>query len=71
MRHDLFRFGDGEDLNVAVLQLHNAVMRTPGMAIAGADGKAGARIERRRRIEIADGVHDVVETMGHPDDPSL
>src|SRR4030081_3327885 len=35
------------------------------MAVARADGKAGARIKFRRRVEIADGVHDMVETVGH------
>jgi hypothetical protein len=43
---------------------------TPRMAVARADGKAGARIKRRRRVEIADGVHDVVEAVGHPVNPS-
>jgi hypothetical protein len=40
------------------------------MAVARADGEAGARIKFRRRVEIADGVHDVVETMGHPEGPA-
>ena len=66
VRHDLFGLGDFEHFDVAILQLHDAVVRAPGMAVARADGEAGARIEFRRRVEIADGVHDVVETVGHP-----
>ena len=45
VRHDLLGFGDFEDFDVAVLQLHNAVMRAPRMAVARADGEAGAAIE--------------------------
>jgi len=67
--HDLFRLGNGEDFDVAILQLHNAVVSAPWMAVARADAKAGARIELGGRVEIADGVHDVVETMGHPAKP--
>jgi hypothetical protein len=39
------------------------------MAVAHPDGEAGVRIKFRRRVEIADGVHDVVETVGHPARP--
>jgi hypothetical protein len=35
------------------------------MAVARADGEAGARIKFRRRVEIADGMHDMVETVRH------
>jgi hypothetical protein len=35
------------------------------MAIAHPDGEADAAIKFRRRIEIADGMHDVVQTMWH------
>ena len=65
MRRDLLGLGDFEDLDIAILQLHNAVVRTPGMPVARADGEAGAAIELRRRVEVADGVHDMVETVGH------
>src|SRR3954471_8271107 len=41
-------------------------MRAPGVPVARADGEAGPAIKRRRRVEIADGVHDMVEPSGHP-----
>src|SRR6267142_2874346 len=65
VRHDLLRLGDFEDFDVAILQLHNSVVGAPRMAVARADGKAGVAIEFRRRVEIADGVHDMVETVRH------
>jgi hypothetical protein len=40
------------------------------MAVTRADAEAGAGLKFRRRVEIADGVHDVVETMGHPEGPA-
>ena len=40
-------------------------MSDPQWISARADGEAGARIKFRRGVEIADGVHDVVETVGH------
>ena len=65
VRRDLLRLGHFEDFDVAILQLHDAVVRTPFMAVARADGEAGAAIEFRRRVEIADGVHDMVKTVRH------
>jgi hypothetical protein len=41
------------------------------MTVAGADGEANASIEFRRRVEIADRVHDVIEAVGHPARPAL
>jgi hypothetical protein len=35
------------------------------MAVARADGEADAAIKLRRRVEIADGVHDMVKTVRH------
>src|SRR6266700_2334148 len=69
VRLDLLGLGDLKDFNVAILQLHNSVMGAPRMAVARADGKAGAAIKFRRRVEIADGVHDMVETVRHPARP--
>src|SRR6266568_5190893 len=69
VRHDLLRLGDLKDFDVAISQLHNSVVRAPRMAVARADGKAGAAIKFRRRVEIADGVHDMVETVRHPARP--
>src|SRR6195256_2669931 len=69
VRHDLLRLGDLKDFDVAILQLHNSVVGAPRMAVARADGKAGAAIKFRRPVEIADGVHDMVETVRHPARP--
>ena len=69
MRHNLLGFGDLQNLDVAVRQLHNAVVGAPGMAVAATYGKAGARVELRRRVNVANGMHDVVETVGHPMKP--
>src|SRR6267142_2232875 len=67
--HDLLRLGDLKDFDVAILQLHNSVVGAPRMAVARADGEAGVAIEFRRRVEIADGVHDMVATVRHPARP--
>jgi len=40
------------------------------MAIAAADREAGATIEFCGRVEIADCVNDMVETVGHPSSAS-
>ena len=47
-------------------ELYNAVVGAPGMAIARANREAEARIELAGRVEIADGVNDMVKTVGHP-----
>src|SRR4029450_13904837 len=39
------------------------------MAIARADGKAGAAVELAGRIEVADDMHDMVETARHSTRP--
>ena len=66
---ELLRLGQGQYLDEESRKLHDAVMRAPGMAIARADCEADAAIEIRRRVEIAHGMNDMVETAGH-DDPS-
>jgi hypothetical protein len=45
--------------------LHDAVMRTEGMAVPASDRKPGAGVEFCCSIEVADRVHDVVETVWH------
>ena len=65
MRYDLVGFSDLQNLDVAVLQLHNTVVSAPWMTVAAADGKPGADIELRGRVKVADSVHDVIDTMGH------
>ena len=69
VRRDLLGFGDLEEFDIAILQLHNSVVGAPWMAVAPADGEAGARIEFTGRVEIADGMHDMIETMGHQVNP--
>ena len=69
MRRDLFGFGDLEEFDVEILKLHSAVVGAPWMAVAPADSEAGARIELAGRVEIVDGMHDMVETMGHQVNP--
>ena len=63
MRRDLFRFGDFEEFDIGVVQLHDAIMRAPRVLVPRANNEAGAPIKFPRRIEIADGVHDMVETV--------
>ena len=41
------------------------IMRASGMLVARADGEAELAIERRRRVEIAHGVNDVIEAASH------
>src|SRR5207237_7486318 len=65
VRRDLFGFGDLEEFDVAILQLHNAVVGAPWMAVARADSEAGAAVEFAGRVEIADGMHDMIEAVGH------
>jgi hypothetical protein len=65
MRHDLLGFGDFQKLDVAVLQLHNAVVRAPRVTITPADSETSASIEIRDRIKVADDVHEVVKTLRH------
>src|SRR5689334_10575676 len=64
MRHDLLGFGAFEQLDIAILQLHDAVVRAPRMLVARAHGEACPAIELAGSIEIAHRVHDMVETMG-------
>jgi hypothetical protein len=63
--HDLFWFGDFEDFDEAMLELDDAIMRAPGMTVARANGEAGARLKLAGRVEVADGVHDMVEAVRH------
>jgi hypothetical protein len=48
-------------------ELHDMIVRAPGMPVTHTDCEAGAAIEFRRRVEIADGVDDMVEAArgGH------
>jgi hypothetical protein len=39
------------------------------MTVTRADRKAGARIKFRRGVEVADGMYDMVEAVGHAAGP--
>ena len=64
MRWNLFGLADLEQLDERGLELHDAVMRTPGMDIARADRKAEPAIEIAGGIEVVDDMHDMVDTVG-------
>src|SRR5215471_19362983 len=55
---ELFRLRDGQQLDEKSGQLDYMVVGAPGMSVAGADGEAERPIEGRRRVEVADSVHD-------------
>ena len=59
------RLADRQDLDEEARQLHDVIVRPPRMQIARADREAGAAIEVCRRIEIADGMDDMIETARH------
>src|ERR1700751_1504467 len=61
-----FRLIHTKKLDENAGELHDMVVRAPGMTIAAADREPGATIECRGRVEVTDRVNDVVETMGHP-----
>jgi hypothetical protein len=65
MRHDLLRFLDGQQLEIESGKLDDAVVRSPGMPITSAHGKAEALVKCPGRIEIADGVNNMIETARH------
>lgn len=66
-----FRLTDAEKLDENAGKLHDAIVGAPGMTIAAADREPGADIEFRCRIEITNGVYNVVEAVGHPAKPLL
>jgi hypothetical protein len=65
MRHDQFRLTDVEQLNEETRELHNVVVGPPRMPVLRADCKAGAPIEVSLRIEVTNGVDDMIETTRH------
>src|SRR4029077_15220605 len=64
-RHDQFRLTHIDQFNEYACELYNPVVCAPGMAMARADSEACAAIEFASRVEVADGVHDMVETVRH------
>ena len=67
MRNDAGRIGDRQRLNKKTWELHDVIFAAPrrGMAIAGTDREPKPLIEIARRIEIADGMNDMVKTSRH------
>jgi hypothetical protein len=64
MRLDFFRLTDRQQLDECAVELHDAIMRAPGMLVARADGEAEAHVSFRRSIEIVDGMDNVIEAAG-------
>ena len=62
---ELVWFGDGKNLDEEIGELHHMIVRAPRMPVARADLEASAAIEIRSRIEIANGMNDVIETASH------
>ena len=63
-RHDQLRLADLEQFDEITRELHDPIVRAPGMTVARADREAGTAVELAGRVEIADGVHDVIEAVG-------
>src|SRR6266567_4558447 len=61
-RRDQFRLADSQQFDENAGTLHDAIVRTPGMAVARADREAELRIARPGRVEVVHGVNDMVET---------
>src|SRR5205807_1997854 len=62
---NLVGLGDAEQLDEEAWKLDDAVVRPEWMMIARTDGEAEARIDYGRRVEVADGVNNVIETARH------
>jgi hypothetical protein len=60
-----FRLGHRQNFNEEPGKLDDVIMRAPGMAVARADGEAHAAVQLGARVEIADGVGDVIEAVVH------
>jgi hypothetical protein len=56
---------DVDQFDEYACELYNPVVRPPGMAVARADREAEAAIEFASRVEVADGMHDMVKTVRH------
>ena len=67
VRRDLLGFGDFEDFDEGN-SFPNCTIRLcvpHGCRLRAPSDETGAPIEFRRRVEVADGVHDMVEAVGH------
>ena len=65
MRRDFFGLGNLEQFDIGIIELHNAVVRSPWVLVARADREANAAIQVRRGVEVADGMHNMIEPMRH------
>ncbi len=61
MRRDQAGVIEAEYLDVEILQLHDMVLRAPGMGVTRANLKSGAAIELHRRVQIVHGMNDMIE----------
>ncbi len=62
---ELVGLGQRQQLDEKAGELHDGIMRAPGVAVARADLKAEPAIKRGRRVKIAHGMNDVIEAAGH------
>src|SRR5262249_16243902 len=62
-RRNLCGLADLEQLDERGLELHDAIVRAPGMDVACTDRKSEPAIEVARGIEVADDMHDMVDTL--------
>jgi hypothetical protein len=67
MRNNAGRIGNRQRFNKKTRKLHDMIFGAPcrGMAIAGTHREPKPPIEIARRIEIADGMNDMVKTARH------
>ena len=58
---ELFWLGHRQHFDEVAGELDDVIVRPPGVAVARADGKTHAAVKRRRCVEVAHRVHDMVE----------
>src|SRR4030088_2604737 len=62
---ELVGLGHGQELDEKARQLDGAVVGSPWMAVARPDRKSEAPVARRRRVEVAHRMDDMVEAARH------
>ena len=62
---ELRRLRHRQHLDEEAWQLHDVIMRAPGVAVARADREAKPPVQIGAGIEIAHGMDDVIEAPGH------
>jgi hypothetical protein len=66
VRRNPVGLADGQQLDEKAIELDDAIVGAPRMAIARADDEAEPLIERRRRVEVVHRMNDMVESPRHP-----